>query len=99
MTMLFDAPKAPMAIISNPLRSTSQSAKAPWLPGLENPPSRNVTRRAQHRDNVLVMAEVMGSIATGYEKTLATSSQACIWSAPMLGSNEDTPLIDRSKHH
>jgi hypothetical protein len=27
MTMLFDAPKAPMTIISNPLRSTKKSAR------------------------------------------------------------------------
>jgi transposase len=30
-------------------------------------------------------------IATRYEKTARISSPACIWSAPSLGSNEDTP--------
>jgi transposase len=30
-------------------------------------------------------------IATRYEKPRAISSPACIWSAPSLGSNVDTP--------
>jgi hypothetical protein len=36
MTMLFDAPKAPMAIISNPLRSTRKSVETTVVSPVRN---------------------------------------------------------------